>query len=73
MTDGQLKLVENGVITLHDAREFVKVRMGHERASTTDGYLRHRKKHRLVRQVQQHYEEHLRGLIDLAKAGGSGQ
>jgi integrase len=73
MTDGQLKLVENGVITLHDAREFVKIRMGHERASTTDGYLRHRKKHRLVRQVQQHYEEHLLGLIDLAKAGGSGQ
>ena len=70
LTDGQLTLVEKGEITLHDAREFVKTRMSHERASTTDGYLRHRRKHRLVEQVQRHYEEHLRVLIEMAKSGG---
>lgn len=69
LTDGQLTLVEKGEITLHDAREFVKTRMSHERAATTDGYLQHRRKHRLVEQVQRHYEEHLRVLIEMAKAG----
>jgi integrase len=69
LTDGQLTLVEKGKITLHDAREFVKTRMSHERAATTDGYLQHRRKHRLVEQVQRHYEEHLRVLIEMAKAG----
>ncbi|BBB62321.1 hypothetical protein UNDKW_4048 [Undibacterium sp. KW1] len=36
MTDSQLALVANKKITLHQAREFVKARLGHSSTATTD-------------------------------------
>lgn len=38
LTDCQLALVEAKIITLHQAREYVKTRMGHSSALVTDGY-----------------------------------
>lgn len=69
LTDTQLKRVEKGEITLHDAREFVKTRMCHESTATTDKYLQYRQKNKMVEQVQRHYEEHLRNLIETTKNG----
>lgn len=42
LTDSQLILVEQKKRTLHQVREYVKVRMGHESAATTDKYLQFR-------------------------------
>lgn len=69
LTDHQLKLVAQGDITLHQAREFVKARMGHESSATTDRYLQYRSNLKLVRQVAVDYSAHLRGLSGLAMEG----
>ncbi|TIC82270.1 integrase [Crenobacter intestini] len=69
LTDRQLSLVAQGEITLHEAREFVKVRMGHESAGTTDRYLQYRSNLKLVRQVVQDYAAHLRALSGQAMEG----
>lgn len=69
LTDHQLALVARGEITLHQAREFVKVRMGHESSATTDRYLQYRSNLKLVRQVAQDYSAHLRNLSDRAMEG----
>lgn len=63
LTDVQLKLVEKGDITLHQARQFVKARMGHNNVATTDKYLEYRGKIKYIRKVQKDYEQH---LLDLA-------
>lgn len=68
LTDEQLKLVAEGKITLHQAREFVKSRMGHESAATTDLYLQYRGKLTFIRQVNDGYGDHLDDLV--AKACG---
>jgi len=69
-TDQQLKFVEQGKITLLEAREFVKVRMWHKYASTTDLYLQFRHKLKMVRWIQGEYENHLKKLVQnvMAKA-----
>lgn len=67
LTDQQLKLVEEGKTTLHSARDFVKTRMGHESAATTDLYMNHRQSLQFAAQVQSAYEEHIRTLADKAK------
>ena len=64
LTDHQLKLVTSGEVTLHQAREFVKNRMGHESAATTDSYLQYRSNLKFVRQTEREYENHLRTLTD---------
>lgn len=66
LTDSQLGLVEKGEITLHQAREFVKQRMGHESSSTTDRYLQFRQQQVQVRSARFQYETHLKNLADLA-------
>lgn len=63
LTDIQLKLVEDGQITLHEAREFVRVRMGHESSKTTDRYLNFRKFSSLGAEAQDRYEVHLAELV----------
>lgn len=68
-TDQQLKLVEHGKISLHEAREFVKTRMGHESATTTDRYLQYRRNLKIVNWAGQGYENHIRRLSDLAMYG----
>ena len=64
LTDEQLKYVANGQITLHQAREFVKVRMCHESSSTTDLYLQYRQNLKYIRQVSTAYDNHLQELIN---------
>jgi len=68
-TDHQLKLVEQGKSTLHKAREFVKTRMGHASAATTDRYLQYRGNLKLVRWANQEYEDHLKQLAEQAMNG----
>lgn len=63
LTDVQLRRVAAGEITLHQAREYVKVRMGHESTATTDLYLQYRGKLKFNRQVNDAYGEHLNRLI----------
>jgi hypothetical protein len=69
LTDHQLALVASGDITLHQAREFVKIRMGHESSATTDLYLQYRSNLKLVRQVAQDYNAHLEALSAIAMKG----
>ena len=68
-TDKQLKLVEKGEITLHEAREFVRSRMGHESSATTDGYLQYRRNLKIVRWVEERHETHLQQLAQQAMKG----
>ena len=68
-TDHQLKLVEQGQTTLHEAREFVKVRMGHESSATTDRYLQYRRNLKLMRLAEEQHETHLKMLAERAMAG----
>ncbi|MEW8052018.1 MAG: hypothetical protein AB2784_08295 [Candidatus Thiodiazotropha endolucinida] len=65
LTDQKLHLVQDEVITLQQAREFVKSRMGHQSHMTTDLYLNYRQNIELARQVQYQFEEHLISLIEL--------
>jgi hypothetical protein len=67
LTDMQLALVESGKATLHEVREFVKFRMMHESAATTDLYLQFRGHQKLVRRVQEQYELYLQSLADRAQ------
>ena len=66
LTDHQFKLVEQGKTTLHEVREFVKTRMGHESSATTDLYLQHRQNLKLVRWISDEYEGHLQRLSERA-------
>lgn len=68
-TDHQLKLVEQGKITLHQAQDFVRVRMGHESSATTDLYLQFRQKLKQVRWAGIEYESHLKQLSEQAMKG----
>ncbi len=67
MTDYLLARVQAGEMTLHEVREFVKVRMMHDSAATTDLYLQHRQNLKTVRRVQLQYENHLKSLTDKAQ------
>ncbi|MEJ2795303.1 hypothetical protein WAE56_17995 [Iodobacter sp. LRB] len=64
-TDRQLLLVAQGKATLHEAREFVRVRMGHESSEVTDRYLKYRQNLKLVRWVAEEHESHLQQLAAL--------
>jgi len=66
LTDNQLKLVEQGKATLSNVREFVKVRMGHSSAVTTDLYLTYRGNIAQVAQVTDDHDDYLRDLAEMA-------
>ncbi|BBU32494.1 hypothetical protein BTHE68_62280 (plasmid) [Burkholderia sp. THE68] len=68
-TDGQLALVRRGESSLHEAREFVRVRMCHESSVVTDRYLKYRHNLKLVRSVVQEHEAHLKSLASHAMEG----
>jgi len=68
-TDHQLELIEQGKATLKEVREFVKTRMGHESAATTDRYLQYRRNLKFVSWAGQEYECHLRRLAEHAMEG----
>ena len=69
LTDDQLALVTQGHITLAQAREYVKTRMGHESAATTDLYLDYRHNLKMVREVNDDYADHLKSLVERALQG----
>jgi integrase len=65
-TDHQLRLVELGQSTLHQAREFVKTRLSHESSATTDRYLQYRHNVKLTRWAEEQHETHLKALCERA-------
>lgn len=65
LTDSQLQRVQSAEITLHQAREFVKYRMGHESAATTDRYLNYRDNLKIASSINSEYSTHLRQLIEI--------
>lgn len=67
--DRQLLLVSQGKATLHEAREFVRVRMGHESSAITDRYLKYRQNLKLIRWVEEEHESHLKVLSTRAMEG----
>jgi len=67
LTDTLLDRVQAGEMTLHEMREFVKVRMGHNSADTTDLYLQYRGNLETVKKVQLQYEGHLKAITNKAK------
>ncbi|MFM0091998.1 site-specific integrase [Paraburkholderia sediminicola] len=70
LTDYQLQLVAKGQTTLLEAREYVRLRMGHESSETTERYLKFRYQLAHIRWVEERHEEHLR---DLCERGMKGQ
>lgn len=66
LTEHQLALVQSGRASLHQVREFVKTRMGHQSTATTDLYLNFHHHQEMVANVQTDYEGHLRSLIEKA-------
>ena len=69
LTSFVLDRVTCGEMTLHEAREFVRIRMGHESYATTDLYLQHSKNLELVRDIGNKYEDYLKGLAESAMLG----
>jgi integrase len=65
LTDIQLQRVQSAEITLHQAREFVKSRMGHESAATTDRYLNYKENLQIASSVNFEYSTHLHQLIEI--------
>jgi integrase len=69
LTDMQLKLVEEGRISLAQARTFVQKMMCHESAATTDLYLNHRKQMEMVYAAMDGYEAQVARWIDSSMDG----
>ena len=63
LTDEQLEGVARGQISLHQAREFVRVRMCHESSATTDLYLQYRQNLKHIRQISNSYNDHLCEIV----------
>lgn len=59
----QLLMVDKGMISLHQAREFVKTAMGHSNYRTTDGYLKYSREINTLTQYQDDYESYIKQLI----------
>ncbi len=69
LTDEQLENVARGRISLHQAREFVRVRMCHESSATTDLYLQYRQNLMHIRQVASSYNDHLCEIVNRLELG----
>lgn len=66
LTDAQMTLVQMGQITLAQAREYVRFRMGHSSYEITDRYLNHRKNIEHTRAVKDAYGSYLENLRNAA-------
>lgn len=66
ITDAQLELVAAEKVTLREARDFVRSRMGHASYETTDRYLNYRKNLRLLHDFQSAHESHIQKIIEKA-------
>lgn len=69
LTDHLLQKVEAGIVSLSEVREYVKTRMGHKSAATTDLYLNYRHRLKFKRLVVEEHEAHLKGLCNRAMKG----
>ncbi|SAK61346.1 Phage integrase family protein [Caballeronia hypogeia] len=69
LTDVQLAAVERKEKTLSQARDFVRVRMGHECSATTDLYLNFRSNQATVYAAVDGHEAYFRDLIEKAWRG----
>ncbi len=65
LTISQINMVEKLEKTLHEAREYVRCRMGHESHETTDLYLSYSHNLAHINNVQESYEEHIIHLTEL--------
>lgn len=65
LTDAQLQLVREGKITLGQAREYVRFRMGHSSYETTDKYLNYRTNLEFIHHVRDSYGTYLNELCNL--------
>lgn len=62
LTDALINNVDLGKLTLTQARNEVRDRMGHDSYETTDNYLQYREKSNTIKQTQSAYERHLNKL-----------
>lgn len=69
LVDVQLAAVQRKEITLFQARDFVRVRMGHENSVTTDLYLNFRDNQEMVYAAVDGHETYFRDLIEKAWRG----
>ncbi|SOZ16393.1 tyrosine-type recombinase/integrase [Cupriavidus taiwanensis] len=69
LTDIQLAMVQRGEISLTQARDFVRTRMGHESSATTDLYLGYRRTLKMVYEAVDAHEQYFRELIERAWEG----
>jgi len=67
--DAQMKLVSQGVKSLHEACVYVQARMGHDKWETTLGYLNYRYNVATIRKVEAAHENRIRELTDRAMKG----
>lgn len=64
LTDYMLARVQRDEINLSQARDFVRVRMGHESSATTDIYLKYRENSSLPRNIRESWNAHLQQLSE---------
>jgi len=69
LTDVQLAAVEQKKKTLSQARDYVRVRMGHDSAANTDLYLNYRQNQEIVYAAVDGHEIYFRDLIEKAWQG----
>jgi len=65
LTDAQLQLVQEGKITLAQAREYVRFRMGHSSYETTDKYLNYRANLEFTHAIRDSYGAYLQDLSNV--------
>lgn len=69
LSDVQLAAVERKEISLSQARDIVKTRMGHESSATTDLYLSFRQNEKMIYAAIDGHEQYFRNLIEKSWAG----
>lgn len=63
--------LEAGEVTYTEVLNFLRTRLGHESMVTTEGYLKHRSREKLVRQVQDAWETRLHQMSERAMSGAT--
>lgn len=63
LSESQMRLVEEGKLSLHEAREYVKARMGHATTEMTDRYLNYRSNFDTLIAHQENYEDYINTLL----------
>lgn len=64
--------IENGEITLTQARNKIKELMAHDSFRTTDKYLQYRERIKIIKLTQEGYQNHLKSLSDAVMTGLKG-